>query len=153
MTNVSSSNMQHSGTALLTEPQKQRHYDTNNERVFLAQQAADAKTAMQHTIADMQATAKEAANISWWTQQYPWYAVGAATVLGFVATTYALAPADHRTPSAPPAASHAAARPSWTASLFEMVRSMLMSAIIGALHPKDQQSERVQATRTDASLA
>ena len=137
---------------MLTEPQKKRHYDTNNERVFLAQQAADAKTAMQHTIADMQATAKEAANISWWTQQYPWYAVGAATVLGFVATTYALAPADHRTPSAPPAASQVA-RPSWTASLFEMVRSMLMSAIIGALHPADQQSERAQPPRGDASLA
>jgi ElaB/YqjD/DUF883 family membrane-anchored ribosome-binding protein len=153
MTNASSSNMQHSDTALLTEPQKKRHYDTNDQRVFLAQQAADAKTAMQRTIADMQATAKEAANISWWTQQYPWYAVGAATVLGFVATNYALAPADHRTPSAPPAASHAAARPSWTASLFEMVRSMLMSAIIGALHPADQQSERAQPPRGDASLA
>ena len=78
---------------MLTEPQKKRHYDTNDERVFLAQQAADAKTAMQHTVADMQATAKEAANISWWTQQYPWYAVGAATVLGFVATASVLAPA------------------------------------------------------------
>jgi hypothetical protein len=30
---------------------------------------------------------------------------------------------------------------------------MLMSAIIGALHPKDQQSERVQTPRADASLA
>jgi ElaB/YqjD/DUF883 family membrane-anchored ribosome-binding protein len=152
MTNASSSNMQHSDTALLTGPQKKQHYNTDDERVFLAQQAADAKTAMQHTIGDMQATAKEAANISWWTQQYPWYAVGAATVLGFVATTYALAPADHRTQSAPPAASQAA-RPSWTASLFEMVRSMLMSMIIGALHPKDQQSEQAQAARADASLA
>ena len=59
MTNASSSNMRHSDTALLTEPQKKRHYDTDDERVFLAQQAADAKTAMQHTVADMQATAKE----------------------------------------------------------------------------------------------
>ena len=81
---------------MLTEPQKKRQYDTNDERVFLAQQAADAKTAMQHTVTDMQATAKEVANISWWTQQYPWYAVGAATVLGFVAATSVLAPADHR---------------------------------------------------------
>jgi ElaB/YqjD/DUF883 family membrane-anchored ribosome-binding protein len=153
MTNASSSNMQHSDTALLTEPQKKQHYDTNDERAFLAQQAADAKTAMQRTIAEMQATAKEAANIGWWTQQYPWYAVGAATVLGFVATTYALAPADHRAPSAPPAASHTAARPSWTASLFEMVRSMLMSAIIGALQPKDQPSGQARSTRADASLA
>ena len=86
---------------MLTEPQKKRQYDTNDERVFLAQQAADAKTAMQHTVTDMQATAKEVANISWWTQQYPWYAVGAATVLGFVAATSVLAPADQCLPVPP----------------------------------------------------
>ena len=63
MTNASSSNRRHSDTALLTEPHKQRHYDTNDERAFLAQQAADAKTAMQHTIADMQTAAKEVANV------------------------------------------------------------------------------------------
>src|SRR5262245_10440389 len=117
MTNANSSNMRHSDTALLTEPQKKRHYDTDDERVFLAQQAADAKTAVQRTMADMQATAKEAANISWWTQQYPWYAVGAATVLGFVAATSVWAPADHQSPSAPPATSQATARASWTAPL------------------------------------
>jgi hypothetical protein len=86
MTNASSSNRTQSDTALLTEPQKQRHYDTKDERVFLTQQAADATTAMQHPVADMQATAKEVANIRRWTQHYPWYAVGAVTVLGFVAT-------------------------------------------------------------------
>ena len=91
--------MQHSDTALLTGPQKKQHYNTDDERVFLAQQAADAKTAMQHTVADMQVTAKEVANISWWTQQYPWYAVGAAAVLGFVAATSVLAPAAVGLPS------------------------------------------------------
>ena len=145
MTNASSSNVQHSDTALLTEPQKKPHYNTNDERVFLAQQAADAKTAMQHTVVDMQATAKEVANISWWTQQYPWYAVGAATALGFLAATSVLAPADHRPRPAPPAASQAAARPSWTTSLFEIVRSMLMSIIVDALHTKGQQSGQTQA--------
>jgi ElaB/YqjD/DUF883 family membrane-anchored ribosome-binding protein len=153
MTNASSSNRQHSDTALLTEPQKQRHYDTNDERVFLAQQAADAKTAMQHTMADIQATAKEAADISWWTQQYPWYAVGAATVLGFVATTYAVAPANHRTQSAPPATSQAAARPSWTAPLFGMARSILMGIITDALHTKGQEAEQAQPAQADASLS
>jgi hypothetical protein len=153
MTNASSSNVPHSDTALLTEPQKQQHYDTNDERVFLAQQAADAKTAMQHTMADMRTTAKEAANIRWWTQQYPWYAVGAATVLGFVATTYATAPADHHTQSAPSAASQAPARPSWTASLFGMVRSLLMGIIADALHAKSQQAGQAQPAQADASLA
>ena len=153
MTNASSSNMPHSDTALLTEPQKKRQYDTNDERVFLAQQAADAKTAMQHTVTDMQATAKEVANISWWTQQYPWYAVGAATALGFIAATSVLAPADHGPRPAPPAASQAAARPSWTTSLFEMVRSTLMSIIVDALHPKGQQSSQPQPTQADASVS
>ena len=145
--------MQPSDTALLTEPQKQRHYNTDDERVFLAQQAADAKTAMQRTVADMQATAKEAANIRWWTQQYPWYAVGAATVLGFVAATYVSAPADHQPRPAPPATSQAAARPSWTTSLFEMVRSTLMGIIVDALHTKGQQSSQAQPTQADASLS
>jgi len=145
--------MQHSDTALLTEPQKKQRYNTDDERVFLAQQAADAKTAMQHAVADMQAAAKEAANITWWTQQYPWYAVGAATVLGFVAATYALAPADHRTQPAPPAASQAAARPSWMAALFGMVRSILMGVIADALHTKGQQAGQAQSAQADASLS
>ena len=153
MTNASSSNMQHSDTALLTEPQKKRHYNTDDERVFLAQQAADAKTAIQHTMADIQTAAKEAANIRWWTQQYPWYAVGAATVLGFLAATSVLAPANHRSQPAPPAASQAAARPSWTASLFDMVRSMLMGIIADALHTKGRQASRPQPTQADASLS
>src|SRR5215510_6389993 len=140
MTNASSSNVRHSDTALLTEPQTKRRYNTDDERVFLAQQAADAKTAIQHTVADMQATAREAANISWWTQQYPWYAVGAATVLGFVTATYVLAPSDHRPRPTPPATSQPAARPSWTAALFEMVRSTVMGIIVDALHTKSQQS-------------
>ena len=136
-----------------TEPHKQRHYDTKDERAFLAQQAADAKTALQYTIAEMQTAAKEVANVPWWTQHYPWYAVGAAAVLGCVATAYALAPPDHHTRPAPPVASQVAARPSWKASLFELVRSTLMSVVMGALHPSDQQSEQTQATQTDASLA
>ena len=145
--------MQHSDTALLTGPQKKRHYNTDDERVFLTQQAADAKTAMQHTVADIQATAKEVANVRWWTQQYPWYAVGAATVLGFLAATAVLPPADHHTQPAPPAVNQAAARPSWTASLFEMVRSTLMGIIIDALHTKGQQSSQTQPTQADASLS
>jgi hypothetical protein len=138
---------------LLTGPQKERHYNTDDERVFLTQQASDAKTAIQHTIADMQATAKEVANLSWWTQQYPWYAVGAATVLGFIAATSVLAPADHRTRPAPPATSQAAARPSWIVALSEMIRSVVMGVITDALNPKSQPSRQGQATRADPSLS
>jgi hypothetical protein len=138
---------------LLTGPQTKRRYNTDDERVFLTQQAADAKTAIQHTVADMQSTAKEIANLSWWTQQYPWYAVGAASVLGFIAATSVLAPADHRTRPAPPATSQAAVRPSWTAALFEMVRGILMSTITDALNPKSQQSGQAQTTQADASVS
>ena len=153
MTNASFNNRTHSDTALLTEPQKKRHYNISDDRVFLTQQAADAKTAIQHTVADIQATVKEAANIRWWTQQYPWYAVGAATALGFVAATSVLAPADHRPRPTPSAASKAAARPSWMASLFEMVCSVLMGSIVDALNTKSQQSGQAQPVPADASLS
>ena len=144
MTNANSSNMTPSATALLSGPQQTRHYNTNDERAFLAQQAADAQTAIQHTVADIQVTAREVANIHWWTQQYPWYAVGAATVLGFVVATSVLAPPNHRGQPDPPVA-RPLARPSWMASLFEMGRSLLMSIVLDALHPPAPQSGRTQA--------
>ena len=153
MTNASASNRRPSDTAWLTGPQTQQPYNTDDAQVFLTQQAADAKTAIQHTVADMQTTAQEIANLRWWTQQYPWYAVGTATVLGFIATTSVLRPADHRTRPAPPATSQAAARSSWTAALFEMARSVLMSTLADALNPKSQQSGQAQATQADASLS
>jgi hypothetical protein len=46
-----------------------------------------------------------------------------------------------------------AVRPSWTAALFEMVRSTVMSIIIDALNPKGQPSGQAQATQADASLS
>ena len=117
--------------------------------MFLTQQAADAKTAMQRTVADIKATAQEAADVRWWTQQYPWYAVGAAAIVGFAAATQLLTPANQQAQPAP-AQAQTAARPTLMSSLFEMVRSTLMSAIIGALHSGNQASERAQ-TRADDS--
>jgi hypothetical protein len=152
MTNASSSNRRPSETALLTGLQKKRHYNTDDERVFLTQQAADAKIAIQHTVVDMQATAKEVANLRWWTQHYPCYAIGTATVLGFMAATSIRAPADHRTRSAPPTTGQRAARPSWTATLLEIVRSIMISTILDALNPKGQPSGPAQATQADTSL-
>jgi hypothetical protein len=115
--------------------------------VFLTQQAADAQAAMQRTVTDMKAMVQEAANVRWWTQQYPWYALGTAAVLGFVVTVKALAPSDQH----PPPPQVQAARPTWTSSLFEMVRSTLMSAIIGAIHSSGQQSDGQQSERAQAS--
>jgi hypothetical protein len=88
-------------------------------------------------VADMQGTTREVANIHWWTRQYPWSAVAAATVLGFVVAASVLAPSHHR---AQPdlAVIRPGARPSWMTSLCEMVRSLLLSIILDALHPTGQ---------------
>ncbi len=82
---------------MLTEPEKTPPYNTHDARVFLTQQAADATIAMQRTIADIQATAHEVADVRRWTQQYPWYAVGIAAVLGFMAATHVLVPSPPQT--------------------------------------------------------
>ena len=146
MTNASSSNAPPSDTALLTVSQKTRQYNTTDESMFLRQQAADAKAAMLRTVADIKATAQEAADVRWWTQQYPWYAVGTAAVVGFITATQVLVPAEQHAQEAPPAA-----RPSWMASLFELVRRTLLSVVVEALHSSNQQAERAQ-TRDDSSL-
>ena len=133
-----------------TVPPKARHYNTTDEGAFLTQQATDAKIAMQRTLADIQATAKEAADVRWWTQQYPWYAVGAATVVGFITATQVLAPSDHHAPPAPPAQGQSARRPSWKSSLFELVRTTLMGAITEAMRGSSQSSDRAQAVQAQA---
>src|SRR5215471_2494903 len=108
MTNVSASNAPPSDTALPTVPQKTRQYNTTDEGLFLNQQAADAKAAVRRTLADIKVTAQEAADVRWWTQQYPWYAVGAAAVVGFIAATQVLVPAEQHAQEVPPVA-----RPTW----------------------------------------
>ena len=135
---------------LPTVPQKTHQYNTTDEGVFLTQQATDAKTAIQRTLADMQATVKEAADVRWWTQQYPWYAVGAAAAVGFVTATQVLAPADHRAPPAPPPQGQSAGRPSWMSSLFALARSTLMGALAEAMQASSQHSKRTQTEQAQA---
>jgi hypothetical protein len=142
MTNANANNRPHTATAWLSEPPQQRRYNTEDEGAFLAQQAADARMAMQHTLADMQATAAEVANVRWWTQHYPWYAVGTAAVLGYVVTTVVLAPSAPQPPPAPPTAPQAAARPAWTAALFAMVRETLLGMLQEAMHPHGPSTRR-----------
>lgn len=91
---------------------------------------------MQRTLGDMQTTARSAANVRWWTQQYPWYAVGAAALLGFFAVRKLQAPV----PPAPPTGRPAAPSSSWLTPLFEMLRTTLMSAIIGAVHTSGEKT-------------
>jgi len=132
---TSASNRPLAASSQLPGPRHQRPYTTTDAHTFLTQQAADAQTAIHQTLTAMQATAREAANVRWWTQHYPWTAVGTAAVLGYVVTTAVLAP-----PAPPPAdptpARPAAARPTWTASLFALVQTLVMGILRDALHPQ-----------------
>jgi len=115
--------------------------------MFLRQQAADAKTAMQRTVADIGSTAKAAADVRWWTQQYPWYAVGAAAVVGLVTAAHVFAPAGRRAHAAPPAPEPAAGPPSWLSSLVMLGGRTMLDALVDTLRAKKQPAARAQ---TDA---
>jgi len=121
-----------------------RLYNEHDEAVFLHQQAADAKVAIQHTLASMQETVKAAADVQSWTRRYPGYAVGVAAILGFVTATTVLAPAPRTSSHTPPAAAPAA-RSSLLAmllsSVFGLVRSAVMSAIVSAIHAHEEHVE------------
>jgi hypothetical protein len=129
---TSASNRPVAAPAQLPGRRPQRPYNTADVHTFLTQQAADAQTAIHQTLTEMQATAREVANVRWWTQHYPWSAVGAAAVLGYVVTTAVLAPP---APEAPPT-HQAAARPAWTAPLFALVRTLVLGILRDALHPQ-----------------
>jgi hypothetical protein len=118
----------------------------------LQQQAADARVAIQQTLAEMQETVKVAADVRRWTQQYPWIAVGAASVLGFVAAS-ALA----RNGAAPSQADvpqqRQADRPSLLMSLlsplFPMLRNALVSTVVSGVMDKTQEHKQEQEERTN----
>jgi uncharacterized membrane protein YoaK (UPF0700 family) len=55
-----------------------------SERSFLADQAADAKTAMTGTLRDMKDTLTRVADVRSCAKQHPWLAVGWAVAAGFV---------------------------------------------------------------------
>jgi hypothetical protein len=150
MPNVSTSNTPHADTALLTVPQQTPRYDPTDESVFLTQQAADAQIAMRRTVADIQTTVKQVVNVRWWTRHYPWYAVGAAVVVGFVATTQVVAPTHHDVPPASLAPRQAAVPPSGISSLVELVSRTLVSTILEALRTRGQQSGQAHAGSSSA---
>src|SRR5262249_26236644 len=132
-----------------TVPQKARQYPTTDEDMFLRQQAADAKTAMQRTVADIGYTARATTDVRWWTQQYPWYAMGTAAVVGLVTAAHILAPAARRHPTPPPAPEQAAGTPSWLASLVMLGGRTLLDVLADALRTRKQPAARAQ---TDADV-
>jgi hypothetical protein len=148
MPNVSSSNVPHLGATLPTGPQI-RQYNTQDEATFLQQQAADAKVAIQRTLAEMQATAKAATDVRRWTQQYPWIAVSAATVFGFVAASALSRNGAGHTQAETPQQPQAA-KPSLLMSLlsplFPMLRNAIVSAVVSGVMDKAQEQEQEQRT-------
>ena len=112
----------------------------NSEAAFLAQQAVDAKIAIRQTLEEMQKTAKEAADIRWWTQHYPWPAVGAAALLGFIAVP--LLTMESSTQPQTAATRDGRATPSLMSSLFDLVKGTLIASVTAALKDKKDQAER-----------
>jgi hypothetical protein len=150
MPNVRSSNVPHLGVTSPTGPQI-RQYNTQDEATFLQQQAADARVAIQQTLAEMQETVKVAADVRRWTQQYPWIAVGAASVLGFVAASaFTRNGAAHSQPEVTP---HQTDKPSllmsFLAPLFPMLRNALVSTVVSGVMDKAQEHKQEQEERTD----
>jgi hypothetical protein len=124
-----------------------RQYNTQNEATFLQQQAADAKIAIQQTLTEMQETAKAAADIRRWAQQYPWIAVSAATMLGFVAASaFTRDGVTHSQAEVTP--QHQAAKPSLLMSLLApflpMLRNAIVSAVVSGVMDKAQEQELEQ---------
>ena len=58
---------------------------SESEAEFLERQTAEATAAIGDTLKAIQANLKDAANVRAWTQQYPWWAIGAAALTGFAA--------------------------------------------------------------------
>ena len=67
-----------------------------SERSFLADQAANAKTAMTGTLHDMKDTLKRVADLPSCVQQHPWFLIGGAVAVGFV-TGAVLTPVPRKT--------------------------------------------------------
>jgi hypothetical protein len=129
-----------------------RQYNTQDEATFLQQQAADARVAIQQTLAEMQETVKVAADVRRWTQQYPWIAVGAASVLGFVASS-ALARNGAVHSQAEVTQQRQADRPSLLMSflspLFPMLRNALVSTVVSGVMDKAQEHKQEQEERAN----
>jgi hypothetical protein len=114
----------------------EQRYDVADEAAFLQQQAADAKVAMQRTLAAMQETAKSVADVSAWTRMYPWYAVGAAAVAGFITATAVLSPPQRQRHGAHTETASASGSSLWSSVLsllWGMGRGVLMSTIASAV--------------------
>jgi hypothetical protein len=111
-----------------------------NEAAFLAQQAAAAKIAVKQTLVEIQETAKEAADLRWWTRHYPWAAVGTATLLGFFVAP--ILTRESPTPSQTTATrKDQATVPSLLSSVVDLARGVIITAVTTAIKNTRDQAE------------
>jgi hypothetical protein len=90
---------------------RQLQPQTRSEASFLADQAADAKAAMIHTLRDIKESLGKVADVRVCAQQHPWLVIGSAVAAGFVAGAV-VTPAPQRKVKKTRASSHAASQPS-----------------------------------------
>jgi hypothetical protein len=141
MSNSNVSNKLPSAAVSRSEPQTYK-----DEAAFLAQQATAAKIAIRQTLMEMQETAKEAADLRWWTRRYPWPAVGSATLLGFFVAP--ILTMDRPTPPQTTATRNGqTAPPSLLSSVVDMVRGVIVTAVANALKNTRDQAEHPEVVR------
>jgi hypothetical protein len=125
-----------------------------SERSFLADQAADAKTAMTRTLHDMKDTLKRVADVRSCAKQHPWLVVGWAVAAGFV-TGAVLTPAPRKAVKITGLSTKAESQPSCHAQetprtkkallfstvatiLVGILQTVLKNLIAAAVVPQDQ---------------
>ena len=105
-----------------------------SEQRFLADQAADATTAMMQTVQEMKQTLAKATDVRTCARQHPWIATGSAVAAGFVAGAVLSSP---RSTSGEriPAKTDAAAPPDSTGHNPARVKTGLLLATLGTVLP------------------
>jgi ElaB/YqjD/DUF883 family membrane-anchored ribosome-binding protein len=70
------------GTGTMSPTVRKRMTENRSEHRFLADQAADARTAMMQTVQEMKHTLVKAADVRPSVRQHPWIATGSAVAVG-----------------------------------------------------------------------
>jgi hypothetical protein len=147
MNTDATSSVRPSDTTSTTRP---THTDPRrlDEATFLKQEGAEAKAAISQTLEELKGSLQTAADLSLWTRQHPWAALGVAAAAGF-AVANAVTPSKHKAAPPPwqayPPAGYATgataangqqgASPlnSLLAPLFDMAKVALQSTIASAI--------------------
>jgi hypothetical protein len=70
-----------------TSPSAHRPKRADSEADYLAREIADAKLALIHTTEELKGSLRSSFDLAQWIKQYPWAALGVASVAGFAVAT------------------------------------------------------------------